>query len=364
MKYNNIAICASLILAAQGVHAAEIYNKDANRVDFYGRVKAEHYFSDDSKNDGDKTYTRIGFKGQTQINDRLTGYGQWEYQILGNQPEGAAANSLTRLAFAGIKDSTFGSFDYGRNWGVLYNVEAYTDMLQEFGAKSYTAADNFMTGRANGVATWRDTDFFGLVDGLKVSVQYQGKNDDATRAVTKQNGNGYGTSLNYDIADTGLSVGAGWASSERTEAQENSAFGKGDKAQAWNTGIKYDANNVYLAATWAETYNMTAISGAYSANGKNTKVSGFANKTENFEAVAQYQFDNGLRPSIAWVQSTGKDIEGVGNADLVKFIDVSTTYYFNKNMSTFIEYRINQLDNNKLNLSNDNIAAAGLMYQF
>jgi predicted porin len=80
--------------------------------------------------------------------------------------------------------------------------------------------------------------------------------------------------------------------------------------------------------------------------------------------VAQYQFENGLRPSVAWIQSTGKDIEGVGDADLVKFIDLSTTYSFNKNMSTFVEYRINELDNNKLHLANDNVAVAGLMYQF
>ncbi len=40
-------------------------------------MKALHYFSDDAGNDGDKTYVRIGFKGATQINDMLTGYGQW-----------------------------------------------------------------------------------------------------------------------------------------------------------------------------------------------------------------------------------------------------------------------------------------------
>jgi predicted porin len=32
-----------------------------------------------------------------------------------------------------------------------------------------------MTGRANGVATYRNTDFFGLVEGLNFALQYQGK---------------------------------------------------------------------------------------------------------------------------------------------------------------------------------------------
>ncbi len=42
---------------------------------------------------------------------------------------------------------------------------------------------------------------------------------------------------------------------------------------------------------------------------------GFANKTQNFEAVAQYQFDFGLRPSLGYVLSKGKDIEGIGDED-------------------------------------------------
>ncbi|MBD3698465.1 porin [Enterobacter hormaechei] len=31
-----------------------------------------------------------------------------------------------------------------------------------------------MTGRTTGVATYRNTDFFGLVDGLNVAAQYRG----------------------------------------------------------------------------------------------------------------------------------------------------------------------------------------------
>ncbi len=84
MKRNLLAVIIPALLIAQTAQAAEIYNKDGNKLDFYGRVKALHYFSDDTGNDGDKTYVRIGFKGATQINDMLTGYGQWEYQIGAN----------------------------------------------------------------------------------------------------------------------------------------------------------------------------------------------------------------------------------------------------------------------------------------
>ena len=39
----------------------------------------------------------------------------------------------TRLAFAGLKYADVGSFDYGRNYGVVYDALGYTDMLPEFG---------------------------------------------------------------------------------------------------------------------------------------------------------------------------------------------------------------------------------------
>ena len=49
-------------------------------------------------------------------------------------------------------------------------------MLVEWGGDSWASADNFMNGRTNGVATYRNYDFFGLVDGLDFAIQYQGKN--------------------------------------------------------------------------------------------------------------------------------------------------------------------------------------------
>lgn len=254
MKRNILAILIPTLLVATTSHAAEIYNKDGNKLDLYGKVKALHYFSDNTKSDGDKSYVRLGFKGVTQITDELSGYGQWEYNFAANYAESQEAkDNKTRLAFAGLRYGNLGSIDYGRNYGVLYDIAAWTDMLPEFGNDSYTRTDNFMTGRTTGVATYRNTDFFGLVDGLKFSLQYQGKNgaegetNNGRADTSKQNGDGFGLSSSYEIG-AGVSVGAAYASSNRTLAQKNSTFGKGDKADAWTTGLKYSDNGVYLAA--------------------------------------------------------------------------------------------------------------------
>lgn len=265
MNRKVLALLVPALLVAGAANAAEIYNKNGNKLDLYGKVDGLRYFSDNAGDDGDQSYARIGFKGETQINDMLTGYGQWEYNIKVNTTEGEGANSWTRLGFAGLKFGEYGSFDYGRNYGVIYDIEA------------------------------------------------------------------------------------------------------------WTVGAKYDAYNVYLAAMYAETRNMTYYGGGDGGNG------GIANKTQNFEVVAQYQFDFGLRPSIAYLQSKGKDLGGQdkdsrGNyrytdKDLVKYVDVGMTYYFNKNMSTYVDYKINLLDEDddfyaNNGIATDDIVGVGLVYQF
>lgn len=99
---------------------------------------------------------------------------------------------------------------------------------------------------------------------------------------------------------------------------DQKADGNGDKAEARATSAKYDANNIYAAVMYSQTYNMTPEEDNH-----------FAGKTQNFEAVVQYQFDFGLRPSIGYVQTKGKDLQSRagfsgGDADLVKYIEVGT----------------------------------------
>ena len=374
MKRRVLSLMIPALLVAGSASAAEIYNKDGNKLDLYGKVDGLHYFSDNSGSDGDQSYLRFGFKGETQVTDQLTGYGQWEYQAALNTAESeGTANSYTRVGFAGLKFGDAGSFDYGRNYGVMYDLGAWTDVLPEFGGDTY-GADNFLFQRSNGLATYRNTNFFGLVDGWNFAVQYQGKNDNPTestgsgRDVLGENGDGYGLSTTYDLG-SGFGIGAAMFQSDRTNNQNGNnprtanILGRGDKAEAYSGALKYDANNVYLAAMYSRSYNATRFGASDSGT-----VYGYANKADNWELVAQYQFDFGLRPSLAFVSSRGSDIEGYGSQNLKKYIDVGATYYFNKNMSTYVDYKINLLDDNDFTdaagINTDNVVAVGLVYQF
>ncbi|SFN61050.1 porin [Xenorhabdus japonica] len=361
MKRNILAVVIPALLVAGTANAAEIFNKDGNKLDLYGKVDVRHQIADKrSSEDGDASYARIGIKGETQITDQLTGFGRWEYNIKARGAEAEKADTATRLAFAGLKFANYGSLDYGRNYGVNYDINAWTDVLPIFGGDAMAQTDNFMTGRSTGLLTYRNSDFFGLVDGLNFALQYQGQNSDRTknkRNKTEANGDGYGLSTTYNVG-YGITVGGSYANSSRTTDQRGSeAFGK--RAEAWNLGAKYDANNVYLAAMYGETRNMTRYASDKS----------IANKTQNIELTAQYLFsDLGLKPSLAYVQSKGKDLtEGKGsfNADLVKYVSVGTYYYFNKNLSTYVDYKINLLDKHEGGDANArNVFGVGLTYQF
>jgi len=361
----------ALLVAAGSANAAEIYNKDGNKLDLFGKVDGLHYFSDNDGSDGDQSYVRFGFKGETEISNELTGYGQWEYQAaLNNAESEGTADSFTRVGFAGVKFGDAGSFDYGRNYGVAYDIGAWTDVLPEFGGDTY-GADNFMYQRGNGMATYRNNNFFGLVDGWNFAVQYQGKNGNSTespngRDVLGQNGDGWGLSTTYDLG-SGFGIGAAAFQSDRTNDQNSATsgiLGSGDKAEVYTGGLKYDANNVYLAAMYSRSYNATR----FGDSTNDSSAYGYADKADNWELVAQYQFDFGLRPSLAYVTSRGTDVQNWGKQNLKKYIDVGATYYFNKNMSTYVDYQINLLDDNAFTdaagINTDDVVALGLVYQF
>ena len=260
MMKSKLAILIGLVALASTAHAAEIYNKDSNKLDLYGKVKGEHDFVS-SVGNADATYARLGFKGETQIANGVVGFGQFEHQFNANQPEGSQTEK-TRLAFAGLDFGDYGSIDYGRNYGIQYDIGSYTDVLTEFGGDSYQYTDNYMNGRTTGVLTYRNKNFFGLVDGLALGLQYQGANEDK-RDPLVSNGEGFGTSLQYEIPDSGVTLGAAYSRAKTTDLNYGTApahrAASGDTAEAWSVGAKYDANSIMLATMYTETHNMTPL---------------------------------------------------------------------------------------------------------
>lgn len=342
MKRNLLAIAIPALLVAGAANASiEIWNKDGNKLNVNGRVYALNYLGDKAKNggdEGDKTTARLGFTGETQVTDSLSGYGRAEFEY------NTSGVKEVRYAFAGLNFGQIGSLDYGKNDGVLKAITGYTDVLPEFGGDSTSYV--VLGKRTSGLLTYRNSDFFGVVEGLSFAVQYADSGDskfsvDYTDETTglpatyKDSSEAYGLNAQYAILDTGLTVGAGYA---QTSGE--------DKAKSYIAGINYDANNLYLGAI----YN-------------HSKVDDY--KVRGFEVVAQYGIDfevGRLTPSLAYVQHKEKD--GSSNDSLVKYVEVGMQYDFNKNLTAIVDYKINLLKEKDNAKNYKDTLALGLIYQF
>ncbi len=370
MKLRNSSILISVLAMAGTANAAEVFNKDQTTLDVYGEVHGMHYQSKDESNQGDRSHARLGLRGNSQINSQLSAYGRWEYEAKLNNAEAGDGNGQhTRLGYAGLKFGTEGgTFDYGRNYGVMHDVAAMTDVLPEFGGDSFQKPDSFMTRRGTGMATYRNDNFFGLVEGLHFALQFQGRNDKtgSNRNLLGANGDGYGMSLSYDITDT-LSAAAAFSSSRLTAGQKQHLNIEGDRANSYAAGLKYDDEALYLAAIYNQSSHMTRIGNGAAIDG----LPAFAPKSENLEVVAKYTFDFGLTPMVAFVQSTGKatafDGQKVSGA-LKKYAVVGTNFAFNKNMSAFAMYQFNLIKSSEadkaIGIASDDIMAVGMLYKF
>ena len=381
MKRNLLAIAIPALLVAAGANASiEVWNKDGNKVDFYGRVKAANHITDrGQKDEGDDTSARLGMSGQTQITDGITGYGRWEYEA----KAGKNSDNEVRYAFAGLNFGDLGSFDYGRNDGVLKAITAYTDVLPEFGGEAANNSWNVLSARTKAVATYRNNNFFGLSDDLSFALQYADNGDNSNTAyqdpIRGESREAYGVNIEWRIFDTGLTAGAGYA-------QTSSSY---NRQSTWATGIKYDNYNLYLGANYFQSKLRDSMEFVW-PDGYTRNVD---EKVRGFELVAQYGIDlpvGRITPSLAYVQHKYKydsanfvanNIRHIAHgysSPLAKYVSLGATYDLNKNFSAIVEYKFNLLDRKDLgaalNTTNSrghdtkpgtkDVLGVGLIYQF
>ena len=380
MKLNLLAIAIPALLVAAGANASiEVWNKDGNKVDFYGRVKAANNITDrGQKDEGDDTSARLGMSGQTQITDSLVGYGRWEYEA----NAGKNSSNEVRYAFAGLNFGDLGSFDYGRNDGVLKAITAYTDVLPQFGGDASNNNWNVLSSRTKAVATYRNNNFFGLSDDFSFALQYADNGDNSTTedSIRGDSREAYGANAQWRIFDTGLTAGGGYAQSTV----------KGTRHNTWAGGLKYENYDLYLGANYFQS-KLKKGSTVHWSNGyqrhRDLKVRGF-------ELVAQYGIDlevGRLTPSLAYVQHKLKadsmhfnrrnvHYYAPGyNSPMAKYVSLGATYDLNKNFSTIIEYKFNLLDRKDIGAAMNtktqrgkhenkpgtkDVLGVGLIYQF
>lgn len=379
LKFKPVKLCIYLTLALSSlnIYAAEIYNKDGNKINLNGRVEAVYAFRGIGDNyrdfdNEDKTIARLGFTGETQINSQLTGYAKLEQEF------SHTGNQNTRYSYVGLKYAQYGSLDFGRSNGIVAFVRDITDKPARFGANGFGGgADKFMTGRASGMVTYSNIDTFGYVDGLDLYLQYQAKNYKDNGFQNAANGDGIAMTALYKHEGTGLGGGLTYSASDRLDNQRVGKLDNdgrisgtdGNKAEIWGAALKYDANKLYAAVSFAQSKNMFLVHGNKE----------FAPKTRGIEAVLLYEFANGFTPSIVYNHFKGQELRfnalrytngrETYDADINKFIAIGTKYKFSKQMDMAVAYKFNLLDDDSLftqgaKLSSDDQIEMRLTYSF
>ncbi|MEH0833993.1 porin [Pectobacterium cacticida] len=338
--------CTLLLSCLTVTEAALIYNKDGNKLYLDGRVISRRIISDNENMDGDKVRFRMNLHGETKITETLYGFGRFEHDFNAFETESAPSKDYTRYAYAGLNNKYWGSLSYGRNDGVLAYPQ-YTTMIFPVNGGGTYAPDTFMGKRGTGILTWRNNDLFGFVPGVDLRLQYQGKNE-GNRAIKTQNGNGYGIALGYAIPSTMLEFSAAWASSQRTPNQQLADYGQGHRANGWMVGAAWQPENWFIGAFYGETENMQFV------NNQRNKRTGFADKAQNLEAGIRYRFPSRLTTGVGYRESKAKNLDGIGDALLIRNALLLVSYPLNAHFSLSAEHSINLLkENNPLGLHTD-----------
>lgn len=365
------SLIATMVMASTA-GAVEVYNNNGSTLDVFGNISGGQFISKNKANNGHNSFVRYGLTSRSEINDKIFAFTTWESEFSLQKVEdeiNLKNGSHAILGYVGISIGEFGKIDYGRNYGILYDVSSWTDIIPEFG-RDLSIPDNFLSNRASNVFTYRNSNFFGLLNGLNFAVQYQMKNDInqyTGRTVKTANGEGYGLFASYMLG-SGVSTSAAYTNSRRTTEQKNldgpDAIGN---AEEYLFGIKYDDHGMYIAAIYGENYNVLPF-GNFNDPLNPDNIYGFVNKAKNIEVVAKYSFDVGFTPLISYMHSKASDIENGYANYLKKYITIGTSYAFNKSLATSINYRLNLLNKNDFTtaakICTDDLIALGMSYVF
>ncbi|WP_257288253.1 porin [Endozoicomonas sp. SESOKO2] len=278
MQKKLLATLVASLVAGQAM-ALEVYNDDVNSLSIGGKIGAKTMKSNGSDAEMKDASPRINFKYAHKFSSGWTGsaVAEWGfYAVDGDQDD----QFFNRLGNVGLSHDTYGAFTAGKAWSVTSDVSGWTDQFAIGGGAamgvysgrdglvsddeaSHGSGDSDGTARADDVIQYRNS--FG---GLNVGIQYQLK---GTGGKTQELKNGqlvtvdgtrdssYGVALSYDLP-MGLSLGATY--NEAKYAEELGAlplYNGSDKSTSATVGAKYENEALYLAATYGQFENKTAV---------------------------------------------------------------------------------------------------------
>ncbi|SDH25952.1 outer membrane protein OmpU [Vibrio xiamenensis] len=300
MNKTLIALAVSAAAVATGVNAAELYNQDGNTLTMGGRAEARLFLQDGKATDNSRV--RLNFTGKAQINENLYGLGVWEGEFTtadeGSTDAEDGSDLTNRLAYAGL-GGNFGEVAYGKTEGALGVITDFTDIMAYHGN---SAADKLgVADRTDNMIAYK-----GSFQNLNVKASYRFA--DADEDLSGDNdADGYSVSAIAALGNTGINLGAGYASED-------------------------ESNEYMVGANW--TFDDLYLAGLFTDGEKQIETTKDTVDYTGYEFAAAYTIDR-------TVFTTTYNNAETNDETSAENIAIDATYYFKPNFRGYVSYNFN-----------------------
>ncbi|CAL4321769.1 porin [Buchnera aphidicola] len=286
---------------------------------------------------------------------------KFQYQDLNIQP----VNPM----IIGFYMKKIGTIEYGQDYNLMYDMNHFIhkNFYNDFDFQKLSQ-DN--TYNLKSSMTYRNTNFFGLIENLTIALQYQYPNCDIYNNWYKSILSHF---IRYDCKKFGISIAGMYAAD--INHYINSQFSKNVdyKKEKYGLAFKYHFHNLHFASLYSksidvhvDTYNKDIL---------------FKNH-QNINIFLSYYFTHRICFSIGCLQKFSFQ-KTYYNVDLIKTIKkdhhinflnyynkltLSLEYLYNKNIFLYFNDKIDLLENKNINLLNlthiKNLFQMGVVYFF
>ncbi|OLQ92756.1 hypothetical protein BIY21_01325 [Vibrio ponticus] len=332
MNKTLIALAVAATAIATGANAGEIYNQDGTSLEMGGRAEARLSLQDGKAED--KSRVRLNFLGKTQITDGLYGVGFYEGEFTtadnGGATDSDSSDITNRYVYAGL-GGAFGEVTYGKNDGALGVITDFTDIMAYHGnsaAMKINVAD-----RADNMVSYKGQ-FADL--GVKASYRFADRTElnaagniaapgEDVASYGDNDADGYSLSAIYALGETGVKLGAGYASQ----------YSGADEQNEYMLAASYAINDLYFATTFTDG-QVQEKDGDY----------------RGYEFAAAYTLGQTVFTST-YNNAETNDETSADN------IAIDASYYFKPNFRGYVSYNFNLIsEGDKFGTAGDSTAKA------
>jgi len=332
----------------------------SERIDFYGSLRFKAGSTFEGQGGLQDAASRIGFKGRIPITAGIDAIARLEVGVglIGNKTKirfngdpggtvGEIDNVFTsRLGFVGI-ETKYGSFCFGKQWSVYYDVASFTDMFYAFGAD---ASGIFAAGTDGSISgTGRAANAFQYKVSNKTiafGMQFQNRNISPASQLYLDT---YAASL---IVTTGFGLKAGIAYNKVRDGIDT-ALSNQPKAgdEALIAGLKYSNDRIYLAADVCSFTNHEKDDLGNYFSGMGLEVFG---QYRILVKYAVYGGCNFLMPESAELTDKYR----------LSYVDAGVSYDFGKASKIFAELKLEDSKNHDGSDRQSSVVGFGMYFNF